>query len=158
MDHCRGRLAAHARSLHNPLLSDLYRIFDPWVRLPEGLGSLCRHRVFTPARTFWLFLSQVFSSDGSCREAVRKLQAWQAIQEQTTASPNTAGYCTARGRLSLDGLETVQQQVADKVQGAFPDHPEHRNASQRAAMSAGRGDAKAMASPRTGWVKRRRAA
>jgi hypothetical protein len=114
-----GRFAAHARSLSNPLLSDLHRLFEPWVSLQEVFGHCWRDRVYTPARIFWGFLSQVFSPDGSCREAVRKLQGWQVLQGQPTASSNTAGYCTARKRLPLDSLEALQQQVAETIGKTF---------------------------------------
>jgi len=69
-------------------------------------------------RTFWLFLSQTFSADGSCRAAVRKFLAWRAIEEGATASPNTAGYCKARARLRQADLEKVDTLVTRRVEAA----------------------------------------
>ena len=36
--------------------------------------------VYTPAVTVWVFLSQCFSPDHSCREAVARLMAWRLTQ------------------------------------------------------------------------------
>lgn len=72
-------------------------------------------------RTFWLFLSQIFSAGGSCRAAVRKFLAWLAIEDDATASPNTAAYCKARARLREADLEKVDAQVTQRVEAAAAD-------------------------------------
>lgn len=80
----------------------------------KGAGSRCR--VFSRRTTFWAFLAQVLTVDGSCREALRKLQAWQASQGLPIADSNTSAYCQARGRLDTDGLRNVHAHVATEVQ------------------------------------------
>jgi len=80
----------------------------------RGAGSRCR--VFSRCATFWAFLAQVLTVDGSCREALRKLQAWQAAQGLSVADSNTSAYCQARGRLDIDGLRNIHEHVAVEVQ------------------------------------------
>jgi hypothetical protein len=62
----------------------------------------------------------VFSEDGSCREAVRKFLAWQVLDNNKTASPNTAAYCKARARLQQKNLDDIQLQVAQRIESASP--------------------------------------
>ena len=81
----------------------------------SGAGSRCR--VFSRCTTFWTFLAQVLTVDGSCREALRKLQAWQAAQGLSMADSNTSAYCQARARLDSDGLRKMHEHVALEVQG-----------------------------------------
>ena len=80
----------------------------------KGTGSRCR--VFSRRTTFWTFLAQVLTVDGSCREALRKLQAWQAAQGMSVTDSNTSAYCQARARLDGDGLRKVHEHVATEVQ------------------------------------------
>lgn len=70
---------------------------------------------FPPERTFWLFLSQVLSADGSCREAVRKFLAWRALEGEPPASPKTGAYCNARKRLSREALADTHRDVARRL-------------------------------------------
>ena len=74
-----------------------------------GTGS------FPPSRTFWLFLSQVFAADRSCREAVRKFLAWLVVHEGSQASPKTGAYCKARRRLRLGDIEAAYRHVAGAI-------------------------------------------
>lgn len=65
-------------------------------------GVHCRKCLFTPLLTLWMFLAQMLSRDGSCREAVAKLLASLASQYSAAAddvSPQTGPYCKARKRL-----------------------------------------------------------
>jgi hypothetical protein len=64
--------------------------------------------------TFWAFLSQVLSPGSSCREVVRKVQAWYAPQDQTPGS-GTSAYCQARRRLPLACLMELHQTLAAKL-------------------------------------------
>jgi hypothetical protein len=91
---------------------ELERLCAPWVRLPEALRAPGATGHFGRERTFRLFLAQVLSPDGSCREAVSKFLAWQAVIHGPAASSNTAGYCKARARLPLEALEEAQEAVA----------------------------------------------
>ena len=85
------------------------------VPTDSGAGSRCR--VFSRCTTFWTFLAQVLTVDGSCREALRKLQAWQAAQGLSMADSNTSVYCQARARQDSDGLRKMHEHVALEVQG-----------------------------------------
>src|SRR5215813_14014344 len=70
-------------------------------------GVKYRDRVFSPVTTIWGFLSQVLSEDHSCRDAVSRVIAHRAASGATACSPNTASYCTARGRLPTGVLSTL---------------------------------------------------
>jgi hypothetical protein len=67
--------------------------------LLEQLGGTYRERIYRPAVTLWVFLSQVLSADHSCREAVARLLAFRVASGEPPCSPETGAYCTARGRL-----------------------------------------------------------
>ena len=47
---------------------------------------------------------------------MRKFLAWLGAREKATASPNTAAYCKARGRLPEDALAELLTQVTRRVQ------------------------------------------
>jgi hypothetical protein len=55
--------------------------------------------IYTPAVTVWVFLSQCFSADHSCRDAVARLRAWRIGRNQRPCSPDTGAYCAARDKL-----------------------------------------------------------
>ena len=65
-------------------------------------------------------MSQVLTVRGSCREAVRKFLVWLSIGQDQTASPNTAAYCKARGRLPFPDLEKVHPKVVQAIESAVP--------------------------------------
>jgi len=83
----------------------------PSLRL-VGAGS------FSPSRVFWLFLAQVLSPGGACRDAVRRFLAHLA-RNRMSASPRTAAYCKARARLPQGGIDRVHGGVVRKVRGAY---------------------------------------
>ena len=66
---------------------------------------------------FWLFLSQVLSADRACRETLRGFLGWLA-REGKGASPGTAGYCKARGRLPRQELDRTHERLARKIRRA----------------------------------------
>jgi len=74
-------------------------------RAVDAEGVRFRDSLFTPLVTLWLFLAQVLSRDGSCREAVAKLLAFLAARGVVTrfdpdcADPRTGPYCKVRKRL-----------------------------------------------------------
>jgi len=55
--------------------------------------------IYTPAVTMWVFLSQCFSADHSCRDAVARLRAWRIGHGQKPCSAETGAYCSARDKL-----------------------------------------------------------
>lgn len=103
------------RQIGSASLSDVQRVFVPWLDL-ACLGNPARERLFSWPRVFWLFLSQVLSPDGSCREALQKFLAYLALTEGKQASPNTAAYCKARARLPIQAVERVRDEVVRKIQ------------------------------------------
>ncbi len=110
----RNRIGDRIRRMRAGNLTDLQRLFAPWV--DEGrLGVSARQRLFSLSRVFWAFLAQVLSPDGSCREALQKFLAWLELAEGKQASPNTAAYCKARARLPKAGLLQMHRYVADAV-------------------------------------------
>jgi hypothetical protein len=60
-----------------------------------------RDRLFTSGVTFWAFLAQVLSRRSSCREAVRRVQAWCVTGRHPLPDEGTSAYCQARKRLPL---------------------------------------------------------
>jgi hypothetical protein len=84
-------------------------------------GVKYRDRVFTPVTTIWGFLSQVLSEDHSCRDAVTRIIAHRATNGLGICSPNTASYCTARGRLLTGVLSTLAKGTAGELQAGVPE-------------------------------------
>jgi hypothetical protein len=83
-------------------------------------GVKYRDRVFSPVTTIWGFLSQVLNDDHSCRDAVTRIIAHRAANGLETCSPNTASYCTARGRLLTGVLSTLAKGTAKELQAGVP--------------------------------------
>ena len=81
---------------------------------PTAKGINSRQRTYPLPLTFWAFLSQVLNPGSSCREVVRKVQAWYAPQDQTPDS-GTSAYCQARSRLPLACLTELHQTLAAKL-------------------------------------------
>ena len=59
-------------------------------------------RLYTPAQTLAMFVSQVLSDDRSCQRAVDEHVARCAAHGMRVPSDSTGGYCAARQRLPLD--------------------------------------------------------
>src|SRR5664279_1317641 len=80
-------------------LRQLCEIFGPWLPTaklsPTAKGLNSRQRTYPLPLTFWAFLRQVLSPGSSCREVVRKVQAWYAPQAKAPDS-GTSAYCQAR--------------------------------------------------------------
>ena len=72
---------------------------DNITRVLQEVKVKGRQRVFPPHVTLWTFLLQLLSPDGSCRDAVTRLRAFQVAQGEQPCSPNTGSYCKARRRL-----------------------------------------------------------
>jgi hypothetical protein len=53
---------------------------------------------------------------------VRQALAWLYIERQEAASPNTAAYCKARGRLPQKSLETLSRRIAQRLEKCVQDH------------------------------------
>jgi Transposase DDE domain/Insertion element 4 transposase N-terminal len=97
---------------HNSL-QELYELFGYLIpeRLlePSAQGVNSRERIFTARVTFWAFAAQILSPGSSCREIVRRVDAWwqSAAKEEVQLSGSTSAYCQARARLDPAALELV---------------------------------------------------
>ncbi len=116
----RVRMQAEAQRIRQASLGKLAGLFDQYIHEPllnpADSGSSSRERLFSTRTTFWAFLSQVLSPEGSCREALRKLQVWQASNGCALADSGTSGYCQARRRLPAATLQEVHKRVAKEVE------------------------------------------
>ncbi|HUY34559.1 MAG TPA: IS4 family transposase [Pirellulales bacterium] len=100
--------------------------------LPEDLinkafgkaSSLWQGWIYTPAVTVWVFLSQCFSSDHSCRDAVARHIAWRLAQGLDPCSAQTGAYCTARDDLPEDACRQMVEDTGRQVDEEAP--PEWR--------------------------------
>jgi hypothetical protein len=84
-------------------------------------GIQYRDRVFSPVTTIWGFLSQVLNEDHSCRDAVSRIIAHRAANGNPVCSPNTASYCSARGRILTGVLSTLAKRSAEELQASVAD-------------------------------------
>jgi hypothetical protein len=113
------QLRAQSEQWRQSTLSRLCEIFGPWLPAvllaPTAKGLNSRQRTYPLDLTFWAFLSQVLSPGSSCREIVRKIQAWYAPQNKRLPDSGTSAYCQARSRLPLPRLLELHQRSADKL-------------------------------------------
>jgi len=98
-------------------LEDLYAIFGDSFpdRLLKGnaKGVNSRHRSLPPQVTFWAFVAQALSPKMSCREVVRRVEAWWRWGQLRSAKSLTdSAYIQARQRLDLPTLCLIRRQVA----------------------------------------------
>lgn len=88
------------------------RFIDESHLKPARNGPQSRHRIFSKKNTFWAFMGQVLSEDGSCQEVVHKLQAYAAVNRQPLPSAATTAYCKARARLDEESLRHILRESA----------------------------------------------
>jgi hypothetical protein len=111
----RQRVAAVPALLECETLSRAH-VTQVWQET-KGKG---RERLFPPAVTVWTFLLQVLSPDGSCREAVTRLRAFQVAHGEAPCSPNTGSYCKARARLPEAVVACLAQEVGQRLSHSVP--------------------------------------
>ncbi len=108
-------------------LGELYELFGDL--LPEGLlsaseeGPNSRERILTPKMTFWAFVSQVLDVGSSCRDVVRKVEAWwrwmqKDRREEAALTPSA--YCQARARLDMQTLRLIHGHLAWSLERRVP--------------------------------------
>jgi hypothetical protein len=120
-----GLQALLRHSPQTPAISHYQELFAKLVPqsllAPAQRGTNSRQRLFSPEVTFWSFLGQILLPGSSCRDALRRLNAWWQCHfpEQALPSHDTSGYCQARARLSesmLRGLcDHLGQQLEQQV-------------------------------------------
>ena len=115
----RTRMEAQGEHIRKASIGRLTGLFGKYIDDrnldPANTGAGSRQRLFSVRTTFWAFLAQVLMPEGSCREALRKLQAWQAAEGLHLADSSTSAYCQARTRLDIDRLRHLHQDVAKQV-------------------------------------------
>jgi hypothetical protein len=79
-----------------------------------------RDRLFSPAVTVWIFLSQVLDASHCCRQAVARFLAWRLAQGLAPGSADTSAYCKARGRLPEAVLARLVRQTGRRTQDEMP--------------------------------------
>jgi hypothetical protein len=90
---------------------------------PAAQGAHSRQRIYSLPVIFWAFLAQVLSPGTSCREIVRRIQAWHAAAESDTdSSPQTVAYCNARAKLPEETLTAISQHIAQRCERNTPSH------------------------------------
>lgn len=87
----------------------------------DGLLPDHRERLFPPTETLSMFLAQVLSADGSCRQAVDDAAVKRLIAGLTPHSTNTSAYCQARARLPLDLISTLARETGTLIADGAPD-------------------------------------
>ena len=84
-------------------------------------GANSRQRIFTPALTFWAWLSQVLDPQSSCRDALARVHSFSAAKGIKTSSGDTGAYCRARLRLPAALLFAVLRHLIDAIGRAAGD-------------------------------------
>lgn len=98
------------------------QLLPSWLtcfKTTAGLNS--RKRVFTPALTFWAWLSQALDPQSSCRRALCRVQSLCATKGFASISNDTAAYCRARLRLPARLLLAVFKHLTQAVTRAAGD-------------------------------------
>lgn len=90
-------------------------------RMLEELGCRFRHRIYTPAVTLSAFLEQAISDDGSCQQAVHRINNHRCSLGLPPASVDTNSYCEARHRLPEELFLQLLQRSAKTVQRSEPE-------------------------------------
>jgi hypothetical protein len=111
------KMASQVKQLRS--LGEIYELFGEMLpdrllgRTESGVNS--RQRMLTPKVTFWAFVSQVFDVGSSCRDVVRKVEAWWRWSQKEPVSAEgltPSAYCQARARLDDQTLQVIFQHLS----------------------------------------------
>jgi hypothetical protein len=80
-----------------------------------------RDRLYPPAVTVWIFLSQVLDAAHCCRQAVARFLAWRVGQGLAPCSADAGAYCKARGRLAEGVLARLARDAGRRPADDAPD-------------------------------------
>lgn len=105
--------------------TDSYAFFNLLTgpQLLDGIEALLpahRERLFPPTETLSMFLAQVLSADGGCRQAVNDAALKRLVGGLSPCSPSTSAYCQARSRLPRQMISTLACQVGGMIAEAPP--------------------------------------
>ena len=103
-------------------MSDFFATFGSLV--PEALlqrrseGTNSRQRRFTLHVTFWAFLAQTLAPQTSCRDIVRKVQAWWLLRDPKASpgSASTCAYTKARQRLDPEAILPISRHLVERLE------------------------------------------
>jgi len=124
----RSKLAGQLDLLGPSALDHLRLLFGAFLphdvlkidEAAQGKGINSREAIFTPALTFWAFLSQVLSPGSSCRQALTKVQILCAHLKCKAPLSDTSVYCKARHRLQADDLKSIHRHSAGRLEANTP--------------------------------------
>jgi hypothetical protein len=89
---------------------------------PAAKGDLSRRRQYSLPVLFWAFLAQILTPNTSCREIVRRVQAWRASADsETDSSHKTVAYCKARAKIPEKTLAKISKHIADRCERNTPE-------------------------------------
>lgn len=110
------KLAAEISSVRQKTFVQMGEVFGGFIPAkllsPSSEGHHSRRRIFSKENTFWAFMGQVFSEDGSCQEVVQKLQAYASLKAISMPSSSTSSYCAARKKIKEPDLTKVFEHTA----------------------------------------------
>ncbi len=112
-------------------LEDFYaacgELFPQRLLACQQSGPNSRERVFSPRVTFWAFVCQVLGARKSCRDIVRRVEAWWRWGQAGTGAPgvdapplSASAYCQARARLEPDTLGLIRRHLAWAMERRVP--------------------------------------
>lgn len=107
-------------------LSDFFETFG--FLIPDALlrrrssGANSRQRRFTRHVTFWAFLAQTLAPETSCRDIVRKVQAWWLLRapKSSAGSSSSAAYTKARQRLEPETIRGIGEHLIERLERRVP--------------------------------------
>lgn len=80
-----------------------------------------RKRLFGPAQTVSMFVTQSLSMDGSCQSVVDQVAVDRLIAGLTECSTATGSYCRARSRLPLSLIQQLSRAAVQRIADQTPD-------------------------------------
>lgn len=95
-------------------------------RAIKAEGIRFRDCLLSPLITLWMFLAQVLSADGSCREATARLLAFlgsqpvEAEEQSGDWNPATGPYCKARKRLPERLVSRLAKESGQQLHRRYP--------------------------------------
>ena len=87
----------------------------------DEFGCRSRHRIYTPHVTLAAFLGQAISDDGSCQQAVHRLNKHRCSLGLPPASVDTNSFCEARHRLPEELFLKLLKQSAEMIERSEPE-------------------------------------
>ncbi len=116
-----SRASAPTRQLAGESLDGLATLITRFIPQRCFAQEGKRQRVYTPFVTFCAFLGQVLQRGASCREAVRRVQAWCHALDLPEPDDSTSAYCQARLRLGVKCLRRVHELLVQKLSRRIAD-------------------------------------